>query len=348
MECTLGISVDHSSNVPKYLQLVESIIDSIRMEELRKGDRIPSINELSETHYLSRDTVEKAYKVLKERKIVIATKGKGYFINRTSLIGKTNVCFLINKLSSYKMQIYQAMVDQLGLGAHVNLCIYHCDSQLFLNLLDRHLGAYDYYVVMPHFKDAHQQHVSSSEEIDNALSRIPPEKLIVLDNDKPRISNCLARITQDFENDIFEALSSASEKIKKYKKVVLVFPTKVIYPYPRRILRGFMKFCGIFDIDFEVIDAFTSETVLGRHSAYITIEENDLVHLIKQAKQQNLKCGIDLGVISYNDTALKELLEISVITTDFRKMGEYAAQAISGNMELCIRNPFNFIDRDSL
>ena len=32
-------------------------------------------------------------------------------------------------------------------------------------------------------------------------------------------------------------------KIKKYKKIILVYPEKAVYPYPRRILHGFRKFC---------------------------------------------------------------------------------------------------------
>lgn len=348
MECTLDITVDHSSNVPKYLQLVESIVNSIRIEELQKGDRIPSINELSETHYLSRDTVEKAYKILKERKIAVATKGKGYFINRTSLIAKTNILFLVNKLSSYKMQIYQAMVDSLGTTAHVNLCIYHCDSQLFLSLLDKHIGGYDYYVIMPHFKDENLGHVSSTQEIEKAVTKIPSDRLVILDNGKLWGLHCLGRVTQDFENDIFQALNSAKDKILKYEKVVLVFPTKQIYPYPRRILRGFMKFCGFNDVDFDVLETFDSCTIPTKNTAYVTIEETDLVNLMKQSKQNALVVGKDIGIISYNDTALKELLDISVVTTNFKKMGEYAAQAIAGNISLDIKNDFYFIDRESL
>jgi len=42
-------------------------------------EKIPSINNFSKELRLSRDTVEKAYKVLKERKIVSSFPGKGYY-----------------------------------------------------------------------------------------------------------------------------------------------------------------------------------------------------------------------------------------------------------------------------
>jgi DNA-binding LacI/PurR family transcriptional regulator len=61
---------------------------------------------------------------------------------------------------------------------------------------------------------------------------------------------------------------------------------------------------------------------------FITIRERDLVNLVKQVRQNNLKLGEDIGIISYNETPLKELLGITVITTDFKAMGESAAYMI--------------------
>jgi len=49
---------------------------------------------LSEEFYLSRDTVEKAYKILKERKIITSVIGAGHYISRTNLNSKINILFL--------------------------------------------------------------------------------------------------------------------------------------------------------------------------------------------------------------------------------------------------------------
>jgi DNA-binding LacI/PurR family transcriptional regulator len=58
--------------------------------------------------------------------------------------------------------------------------------------------------------------------------------------------------------------------------------------------------------------------------------------------------GKDIGIISYNDTPLKELLGITVISTDFNIMGETAASMILNNEKGEIKVPFNFIDRNSI
>jgi DNA-binding transcriptional regulator YhcF (GntR family) len=75
-----GIDVDHNSRIPKYHQIVNAIIRNIEVGKLSVGDRLPSINEFSEEYYLSRDTVEKAYNLLKEKLIISSVKGKGYYI----------------------------------------------------------------------------------------------------------------------------------------------------------------------------------------------------------------------------------------------------------------------------
>lgn len=80
---------------------------------------------------------------------------------------------------------------------------------------------------------------------------------------------------------------------------------------------------------------------------FITIRERDLVNLVKQIRQKNLKLGEDIGIISYNETPLKELLGITVITTDFKAMGESAAYMILKQKE-SVNNVFKFIQRDSL
>jgi len=77
---TMHIRVDSESRIPKYRQIVNSIVEDIERGVLTIGQRVPSINDISEEYYLSRDTVEKAYNVLKEKEIIVSVKGKGYYV----------------------------------------------------------------------------------------------------------------------------------------------------------------------------------------------------------------------------------------------------------------------------
>ncbi len=342
------ITIDEDSRIPKYKQIVDSVIHNIAIGNLKIDEKIPSINMFSEEYYLSRDTVEKAYNILKERKIITSIRGKGYYITKTKLISKVNILFLVNKLSTYKMAIYNSFIDSIGGNAHTEFNVYHCDKSLFLNLLEKHNKSYDYYVIMPHFKTDDLKHISSTDEIVKAIKTIPNEKLVIIDNNKLEISDNIIEIFQDFENDIYNALKEGFNKVSKYKKLILVYPEKSVYPYPRRILNGFRKFCIEFAIDFEILDEVYEDIVLKKGDLFIVIEESDLVNLVNQIRNEEFIMGEDIGVISYNDTPLKELLGITVISTDFKLMGQTTAQMILNNQKGKIKNSFNFIDRKSV
>ena len=80
------IDIDENSRKPKYIQIIDCVTNNISLGHFSMDDKMPSINTLSEEFYLSRDTVEKAYKILKERKVITAVRGKGFYIARTTLI----------------------------------------------------------------------------------------------------------------------------------------------------------------------------------------------------------------------------------------------------------------------
>jgi DNA-binding transcriptional regulator YhcF (GntR family) len=348
MDMIKYIEIDEDSRKPKYLQIVDAVTNNISLGNFEMDAKMPSINSLSEAFYLSRDTVEKAYKILKDRKIIVSVRGKGYYISKTKLISKTNILFLVNKLSSYKLQIYNSFNNNIGANSHTDLQIYHCDESLFLNLLEKNKGAYDYYVIMSHFKSEDLKHITAPEKVVKAINKISKEKLVILDNINLGLNGGIVEIYQDFENDIYNALLDGFHKIKNYKKVVLVYPEKSIYPYPKRIVHGFKKFCIEKALGFEIIDEVVEEIVLKKGDLFITIGEDDLVNLIRQIREDEFELGNEIGVLSYNDTPLKELLGISVISTDIKAMGATAAQMILNNKKGKVKNSFNFIDRLSM
>jgi hypothetical protein len=329
----IEIRIDQESRMPKYRQIVNSIIADIERGVLTVGQRVPSINEISEEYYLSRDTVEKAYNVLKEKQIIISAKGKGYYVARNVFPSKITILFLLNKLSSYKLRIFNSFVNSLGHFAQVDLNIYHCDSNVFLNAIHESIGRYDQYVIMPHFKDEFQGHQNANDDILDALRKIPEDKLLLLDNNLPTLSGNIASVYQDFKMDIYEALKEGNERLQRYSKLILVYPRKTLYPYPIDILNGFQKFCADFDFSFEVLEEIYPDMELRARDAYIIIEEMDLVNL---------------GIISYNDTPLKDLLGITVISTDFQVMGETAAYMILKKKREVVKNVFRFINRNSV
>jgi len=62
------LKIEFDRKMPKYQQIVNSITTAIRQKKLTKGDPISSINELSDEFMLSRDTVQKAYNILRKNR----------------------------------------------------------------------------------------------------------------------------------------------------------------------------------------------------------------------------------------------------------------------------------------
>ena len=335
------LNINAEKSVPIYLQIVNSITDAIRRGNYKKGERIYSINELSNEYFLARDTVQKAYNILHERGIITSVKGKGYYVNETDIDTTYRVLLLFSKISNYKRQIYNAFVDTLGKNAAVDIKIHHFNTGILKEHISNHLNDYDYFVIMPHFYD-------NPAEALTIIKTIPSDQLIILDKNIPYTDLNSAAVYQDFQNDIVDALEQGLDLLGKYDKLYLAYPD--VDAYSPEIPVGFRKFCMQNNYKNAILPEINDDTVVSAREAYIVIEENDLCRLIRKAREQNLEIGKDVGIISYNDSPLKEILldGITVMTTDHVKMGQTAAKFILDNSKEKIKNPFVLIKRKSL
>ncbi|GAA4429070.1 GntR family transcriptional regulator [Pontibacter saemangeumensis] len=332
--------IDATSATPKYLQVVNAVIADIEAGILKLGERVPSINETSEMYYLSRDTIEKAYKVLRKRGVISSVKGKGCFISKTFCADKIRVLLLFNKLSAYKKTVYYSILQTLGEDAIVDLHIHHFDGKICEDLIQESLGKYHYYVIMPHFS-------TNVEAANQVIRKIPEEKLLLLDKNIETYQGNCAAVYQDFERDIRSALHSGKDLLQKYNKFVLVYPKEVAYPI--EIVKGFRQFCRDTAMAHTVVSNIQEEPPLAG-TAYIVLEESDLADLIQETRANGMALGEDIGLISYNDTPLKKLLDngITVISTNHEQMGETAGYLMKHKLQEKVHNPFTLIRRSSL
>ncbi len=325
--------------IPKYKQIVQSVIADIERGHLTAGVQLPSISEMSEEYYLARDTVEKAYRELRERNFITSVQGKGYYV-QASDSNKLKILMIFNKLSSYKKEIYYAFLEALGDRATVDLQIHHYSAELFKGIIERSIGKYSYYVVMPHFT-----YTTPPEAYLSVLRTIPPAKLVLLDKDVPELHyDCLA-VYQDFARDIGGALDAATADLVKYPRMRMILPSDDNYPV--EIDQGFRQFCTHNDKDFAVRENARDE-VLVAGTCYVVVRETDLVELVKKVRQTPYLLGREIGIISFNETPLKELLGMTVITTDFHHMGRTAATLLLAGRQEKVRNPFSLIPRGSI
>lgn len=244
--------------------------------------------------------------------------------------------------------MYNSFTDSIGSDYHTDFEIYNCDESLFLNLMEKHLDSYDYYIIMPHFKNAIQGQNNFSHESLKIIKIIPRERLVIMDNNELKIDGDIIEIYQDFENDICNALTQGWKKIKKYNRINLVVREENSYSYLNKIKKGFVNFCIEQFMNYRIISKIEEDLFVDVGDLFVVIEDNDLVKLIDLAKANNFSIGKDLGIISYDETPLKRLLGIAVVSTDFDKMGATAAEMIVTNKKGKVKNPFQFIDRDSI
>jgi len=333
------LRINHQSEIPKYKQVVDLIISDIESGIFKQGQRVPSINETSEELLLSRDTVEKAYVFLKKRGILSAVRGKGYYVNQTNVYKKLKVAFILNKLSNYKRSIYYSFAETLGNKATIDVFIYNYDLVQFKEIIDNHISNYDYYVILPHFKN-------ESDEVTEAIKKIPSQKVLLVDRNLQSLNN-YPIVYQEYEKDIQTALGSGIELIKKYQRIHLVFPPDQYYS--KHIVRGFQIFCQVNHLPFSIIYQLT-EADVKKGEAFVLVSDDDLYRFIKMSKSKGWKLGREVGVVAYNDNPVKEILEdgITTISTNHNEIGRRAAEMILTKNFDRIKSPFEFIRRKSL
>ena len=334
------ITIDEYSVTPKYMQLSNSIVKAVEKGLIANEYLLPSINDLSFELEISRDTAEKAYKHLKKLGVVGSVPGKGFFINNIDIKQPLKIFLLFNKLSTHKKIMYDAFVATIGNEAIIDLYIYNNDYALFRKLLNNKKNDYTHYVIIPHF-------LEGGEKAHEIINAIPKEKLLLLDQLIPGVDGDFAAVYEDFENDIYNALELALENLSQYQTIKIIFPDYTYHPL--QILEGFYRFCNQYAFNYEVINNIFKEEI-KKGVVYITLMEEDLVHLIEKLIISDVKIGENVGVISYNETPIKKIIlnGITTISTDFYLMGEKAAQIILNQSTERVAAPFYLTLRQSL
>jgi DNA-binding transcriptional regulator YhcF (GntR family) len=330
--------VDPASDRPKYRQIVENVCRALRNGALRKGDPLPSLNALSASHGLARDTVVKAYNALKALGVLAPAHGKGFYVATDHYVSRLRLFVLFDAMTPYKEILYEGLRAELAGRAQLDIYFHYFNPELFAKLLDDARGRYEYYVVMP-FPEARVRRI---------LRSFDQDRLLLLDIAVDYPGKRCACVSQSHDTELERALGEAASRIRRYRSLTLVFPEDRHHPVV--IKPAFRRFCRREGLRHAVTERLEAHTIRKGH-AYFVIEDADLVRLIQTCRRQGLRLGRDVGVISYNDTPMKEVVQdgISVISVDFAALGRHAArQALARATDVQLWEPTRFISRDSL
>jgi len=330
-----NIQIDDSLGVPKYRQIINSIYTSISIGELKLGDKIPSLNQICTEFELSRDTVMVAFNELKAKGIINSIQGKGYYINSVEINVDQKIFLLFDELNTFKEDLYTSFLNSLDNKSNVDIYFHHFNYQVFKNLIAESNGKYTSYVIMP----------ATFDDTVDVIGKLPKDKVYILDRLKEDLTDYPV-IYQDFEKDVYDSLIEGYDLLRKYKELIMIFPGG---KEPEGRMIGFQRFCKEKDFKSEIIRNLTNKEMKAGEVYFVPSDRN-LVRLVKIAAEKNLQLGKDVGIVSFNDTVLKEVVAggITTISTDFQLMGQTLARMIQERSAEKIRNHSALIQRNSL
>lgn len=323
----------------KHQQLAEHILLLIEKGEIHIGDRLPSIKQLQETLTMSKETVLKGLNHLIEKGIIESVYRKGYYLTKKAVHHKFHVFLLFDKMNLLREKIYQSLFNELKDVADIDIYFHHHNVKVFEKLIRENLGKYTHYVIATFLK----------QDIAPLINLIPEKKRIIIDLNQQGLTGKYTCIYQDYSYDIYHSLHKLKDELAKYKRLVLVAHPESIHA--QLVIEGFLHYCSETAFPYS-IQSDIDEKHFQAGNAYVTFSryDTDDVTLIKMARKKKYTLGKEIGLISYNDSDVKEILEngITVISTDFEIMGKTVAQCIIEDKQITKRNPTKVIRRLSL
>lgn len=329
------IVVDTQSGIPKYKQIIQSIEIAIAENRLQKGDKLPSVNKVSLEFSISRDTVLLAYDELKKRGIVFAILGKGYYVKSVEFSFEQRYFVLFDELNAFKEDLYTSFLETIDNKAQVDIYFHHFNLIMFRKLINESSGNYSKYIIMP----------TNLAGAATVIKTLPKNDVYILDQTNSELSD-YPSVHQNFVKDMYSLLLEGKSKLDLYQQLVLIFPGQ---KEPLGMVEGFLKFCLDYGFTHEVISTFDAH-FMQKGTVFVIPNDRQLVEVIDYAKAQHFQLGIDYGIISYNETPLKKVVEngITTISTDFKKMGKSLAEMVLSNQKFQLENDCKMIIRKSL
>jgi DNA-binding transcriptional regulator YhcF (GntR family) len=320
-------------NESRYKLIVNYVIERVKDGTYHLGDRLPSVNEFRKLYDLARSTVFVALNELRLRNIIDSSPGVGYFITGTDVFGPKKILLLFNEMNSFKEELYNCFMANIGTEASVDLMFHNYNRRLFDSILNEANGKYTTYVVMP-----------GKFERTEPLLRSLDGEVLLLDHIHKELTGKFSVVFQNFGPDTYMALSSETEHFKKYKRIIMVQRHE---KEPIERYYGLIRFCRDNSLGSALI-ATTRGRTITPGEVYIVVDDRDLVYLIKRAEEQGLAPGKEFGIIACNDTLLREAINITTLSTDFCRMGRTIASLIGQSEITTVNNPCKLTIRSSI
>lgn len=296
------LTFDNQDQVPKYLKVVNAIVQDIERGALAVGDRLPSLNEACAEWDLSKDSVKRAYGTLHQRGFVTSITRRGFFVAGSPKRHALRVLIVAGQLTDGVKELHDAIVSSTNREIIVDVCSYNYQRQLLCRLLEKHIGDYHYFVMMPHL-------VGQDQATLQCLRKIPSRNLILIGNDWAESLQHGHRLHYGGEEAVYDALVTHLDSLRKYHRLNLVFSEQDCFDSDS--IRAFRRFCTTHSFDFQLIDDLTESDVQAGQG-YFVAHSHHLVDLARHCQRSGWELGKQVGVISLVENDNTRLLAGSV------------------------------------
>ena len=246
------------------------------------------------------------------------------------------VFLFLDTFKAYKEVLYNSFKQNLPRNVMVDINFHHYNFDLFESIIRNSIGKFNSYIIMNF----------NHHGIPEIVGEIDTDKLLFIDW-QIHAGKGKAKVYQDFGESVYRCLTSGWHLLRKYDEVVCVYPEYTFHPIES--VENVNRFCDDNKLKFSIIyDTAELDIQIGK--VYMVFEDIDLATILEQANSKKFRLRDDFGILSYNDTPMKKFIAegITVISTDFKLMGQKAAEFALTNSTLDFLVPTELIIRESL
>ena len=135
--------INTAVGIPVYKQVISQIEQKIISGEFAPGYQLPSMNELASDLDISKETVKKAYAIMRDRGVIEPRQGKGFYVRGVDAERPVKILLLFDKLSSYKQELFNAFISKVGDDTEVTIRIHNQNLDVFEFFVDEDVDNFD-------------------------------------------------------------------------------------------------------------------------------------------------------------------------------------------------------------
>lgn len=330
------LNLSRYHGLSKHECLVQGIMKSIDDRDIKIGDKLPSINTMVDDVGYARKTIVRAYDELKNRGLIESKKMQGFYVISKETNLTLRVALLLFAFKSFQEDFYNTLRNELGKRYQIDVFFHHNNISIFENIIHNIKGRYGKYVVAP------IQHSS----IKPLLQNLSSNKLLLVDR-YLNLGSEYSFVAQEFEKATYAKLVDLLPDLRKYNGIVFI--DDQVSHSPRGIRRAYQKLLNDYDLNGQYEREFVTGSV-KKNVLYFIKNDSTLWYFLKECKEKNLVLGRDLGVLSFDDNVLKQIVfgGITTLSTDFNKMAKIAADQVKCGKQIKIILPLDLFRRNSL